>query len=322
MSIKVVVTDCSWGSIDVEKQYLPQDAIVEGYQLTTEEEVIETCYDADAILSEYAPLSSKVLKSLKKCKIISNTAIGFDNIDLKAAEELGIAVANVPGYCAHEVADHAMALILSTCRNISVYDRSVRKGEWNLEAGLEMDRLEGQVLGLAGFGRIPQFAAKRAQGFGFKVIASDPYIKQEYADTLGVKMVELDELLAESDIISCHIPLMKDTIGYFNKEKFDKMAKKPIFINTSRGKLVNEDDLVKALENKQIKAAALDVLIDEPPLKNNKLLTFENVTITPHAGFFSKTALYEVRSRSAMNVVNFFNGDFDKISIVNKVIKK
>lgn len=322
MSIKIVVTDCSWGNIDVEKEYLPQDAIVESYQITTEEEVIKACSDADAILSEYAPLNGKVLKSLKKCKIISNTAIGFDNIDVKTAEELGIAVANVPGYCAHEVADHAMALILSTCRNIAVYDRSVRKGEWNLESGLEMDRLEGQVVGLAGFGRIPQFVAKRAQGFGFKVIANDPYITQEYADTLGVKMVEVDELLAESDIISCHIPAMKDTVGYFNKEKFNKMLKRPIFINTSRGKLVNEEDLIEALENKQIRAAALDVLIDEPPLKNNELLKFDNVTITPHAGFFSKTALHEVRSRSAMNVVNFFNGDFDKISIVNKVIKK
>jgi D-3-phosphoglycerate dehydrogenase len=321
MSIKIVVTDCSWENIDVEKQFLPQDAVVEAYQLTTEEEVIKACSDADAILSEYAPLSSKVLKSLKKCKIISNTAIGVDNIDLKAAEELGIAVANVPGYCAHEVADHTMALILSTCRNIAVYDRSVRKGEWNLETGLEMDRLEGQVLGLAGFGKIPQFVAKRAQGFGFKVIANDPYVKQEYAEGLGVKLVEVDELLAESDIISCHIPAMKDTVGYFNKEKFDKMVKRPIFINTSRGKLVNEKDLVEALENRKIRAAALDVLIDEPPSKNNKLLTYDNVIITPHAGFFSKTALREVRSRSAMNVVNFFYGDFDKISIVNNVIK-
>ncbi len=321
MSLKIVITDCSWGDIDVEKEFLPKDATVEGYQLKTEEEVIEKCSDADAILSEYAPLNGRVLKSLKKCKIISNTAIGFDNIDAKTAENLGVAVSNVPGYCAHEVADHTMSLILATIRNIVVYDRSVRKGEWNYEIGLEMDRLEGQVLGLAGFGRIAQFVAKRAQGFGFKVIANDPYIKQEFADSLDVKLVCLDELLAESDVISCHIPAMKDTIGYFNKEKFDKMSKNPIFINTSRGKLVNEDDLADALENKKIRAAALDVLIDEPPKKNNRLLNFDNVIITPHAGFFSKTALREVRSRSAMNVSNFFNKDFSKINFVNKAVK-
>ena len=320
MSIKIVVADCSWGNIDVEKEYLPQNAIVEGYQLTTEGAVIEACSDADAILAEYAPLSSRVLKHLKKCKIISNTAIGFDNIDIKAADDLGIAVANVPGYCAHEVADHTMSLILSSCRNVAVYDRSVRNGEWNYEIGLEMDRLEGQVLGLAGFGRIAQFVAMRAHGFGFKVIANDPYISQAFADTLNVKLVEVEELFAESDIISCHIPAMKDTIGYFNREKFDKMAKQPIFINTSRGKLVNEEDLVEALENKKIRAAALDVLIDEPPCKDNKLLNLDNVIITPHAGFFSKTALREVRTRSAMNISNFFKEEFSKVNFVNKVI--
>ena len=143
MSLKVVITDCSWGNIEVEKEYLPEGAVVEGYQLTTEKEVIEACSDADAILSEYAPITAEALKSFKKCKIISNTAIGFDNIDVKAAEELGIAVANVPGYCAHEVADHAMSLILAVSRNIVVYDKAVRKGEWNYEIGLEMDRLEG-----------------------------------------------------------------------------------------------------------------------------------------------------------------------------------
>ncbi|HNT04026.1 MAG TPA: C-terminal binding protein [Bacillota bacterium] len=319
MSLNVVITDCSWGNIEVEKEYLPENAVVEGYQLITEDEVIEACSDADAILSEYAPITAKALKALKKCKIISNSAIGFDNIDVKAAEELGIAVANVPGYCAHEVADHAMSLILAASRNIVVYDKAVRKGEWNYEIGLEMDRLKGQVLGLAGFGKIAQFVAKRAQGFGFKVIANDPFIKQEYADSLNVKLVEIDKLLAESDIISCHIPAIKDTIGYFNKEKFDKMAKCPIFINTSRGRLVNEEDLADALENKKIRAAALDVLIEEPPTMNNRLFTFDNVIITPHAGFFSKTALREVRSRSAMNVTNFFQKEFNKINFVNKI---
>jgi D-3-phosphoglycerate dehydrogenase len=316
MSIKVVITDCSWGDIEVEKRYLPENAVVEGYQLKTEEEVIRVCADADAILSEYAPISNKVLKSLKKCKIISNTAIGFDNIDIKAAGDFGIAVANVPGYCANEVADHTMALMLATSRNIAIYDRTVRNRKWDLDVGLQMDRLEGQTLGLAGFGRIAQYVAARAQGFGYKVIASDPYIKKEFAETLNVEMVEIDELLAKSDIISCHIPAMKETVNYFNKEKFDKMIKNPIFINTSRGKLVNEEDLTEALENKKIKAAALDVMVEEPPNFNNKLFTFDNVIITPHAGFYSKTALVEVRSRSAMNVTNFFHNEFDKINFV------
>jgi D-3-phosphoglycerate dehydrogenase len=322
MKLKIVVTDCSWENIDVERKYLPQNAIVEGYQCKTEEEVIEVCKDADAVLSEYAPLTRKVLESLNKCKIISNTAIGTDNIDVNAASEMGIAVANVPGYCVNEVADHTMALILSSSRNIVKFDREVRKQKWDIAEGYSLKRLDGQTLGLVGFGEIARQVATRAQSFGMNVLAYDPYVKQELASSYNVKLVELKKLLAESDIISSHLPLNNSTFKFFNKDKFSKMEKRPLFVNTSRGGVVDENDLIEAIETGVLSGAALDVLADEPPCFSNKIFKLDNVIITPHVGFLSETALEEVRKRSAQNVKNFFNKKYKLVNFVNKAINK
>jgi len=314
--MKIAITDCSWNSIDVEKKYLPKDAQVDGYQLTTEDEIIEKCSDVAAILSEYAPITRKVMQALKNLKIVSNTAIGYNNIDVEAAKELGIKVANVPGYCAYEVADHAMALILATLRNVVVYERLVRKQIWDITKAPIVRRLAGQTLGLAGFGNIPQFVAKRAKGFEFEILAYDPYVPQSKADQFGVKMVSIEELLEKSDIISCHMPLLPATKDFFNAEKFAMMKKKPVFVNTSRGGLVNEDDLCAALKSGQVGYAALDVMAKEPPVFSDEIFKLENVILTPHSAFYSEESLEEVRRRSAQNVTGFFSGDTSHINFI------
>lgn len=319
--MKVVIADCSWGSIDVEKKYLPPDAEVVGRQFRIEEEVLAECVDADAILAEYAPFPRSVLEKLKKCKIISNTAIGYDNIDVTAAAELNIAVANVPGYCSYEVADHAMALLLALNRNIVGYERDVRRGVWDVNSFvMPIRRLAGQTLGLIGFGGIAQKVAARAKSFGLIVLAYSPSVSREFAEARGVQLVELEELLSSADIISVHLPLKASTAGFLNKERFGLMQKKPLLINTARGKVINEEDLIAALDSGLISGAALDVMADEPPDFASPLFKFENVIITPHAGFYSETALEEVRRRSALNVTNFFAGDYSDINIVNKDI--
>ena len=315
MPLKIVITDCSWGGIEVERKHLPKDAIVEGYQCKDEDEIIDVCKDADAILAEYAPFTKDVLKQLKKCKIISNTSIGVDNIDASAANDLGIAVANVPGYCTYEVAEHTMALILAYRRNIVTYNCTVKNNVWDIGAVPPMRRIAGQVLGLVGFGSIAQNVAIRAKSFGMRVIthSSTP---PELIHSYGVESVELDYLLHESDIISSHVPLNEKTIGFFDKKKFQSMKKIPLFVNTSRGKVVNEEDLVEALEKRYISGAALDVLAEEPPAESNRLLKMENVMITPHAGFYSIEALEEVRRRSALNIVNYFNKNYQDINFI------
>lgn len=316
--MKIVITDCSWNSYDEELRHLPSDAQTVCAQIHNEEDLIRVCGDADAILSEYAPLSATVLRQLKKLKIISNTAIGVDNIDVAAAKELGIAVANVPNYCAYEVADHAAALMLASLRNIVVFERKVRSGVWDINDAPPMQRIAGQKLGLLGFGRIPQMVSERAKGFGIEVKAYDPYLPPEVAAGFGVELVSMDEILEDSDIISCHLPLMPQTAGMINKDVFDKMRKKPLFINTSRGRVINEGDMIEALKSGRIKAAALDVLESEPADFSSDIFKLDNVIITPHAGFFSTTALEEVRRRSAQNVANYFKNDFTDINFIVK----
>lgn len=315
--MKIVITDCSWASYDVEQKFLPADAEVKCCQISTEEELIAECKDADAILAEYAPLSKRVLSELKNLKVISNTAIGVDNIDVPAAKELGIAVCNVPGYCAYEVADHAMALMLACLRNVVVYERKIRQGIWDINDAPKMDRIAGQKCGLLGFGRIPQMVAKRAQGFDMEVYAYDPYVKPEVAEKAGVKLVgTIDEIMEICDVISCHLPLLPSTEGSINKAVFDKATKHPIFINTSRGKVIDEADLVEALKSGQIRGAGLDVIASEPADFDSDIFKMDNVVITPHAAFYSETALFEVRSRSANNVSNYLKGDYDKVDFI------
>lgn len=303
--VKIVVTDCSWGNIDVEKRYLPSNAVVELYQCKTEEEVIRACKDADAVMSEYAPITDKVLCSMKKCKIISNSAIGTDNIDVETAKKLGITVVNVPGYCDNEVADHTIALLLSLSRCVTRYKEMIDRKIWDIDCGCELRRLSGQAMGLVGFGRIARCVATRAAAFGLRLVAYDPYVTREIGDKFNTKLTNIDEVLETSDIISCHLPLLKETFHFFDSDKFRKMKKKPIFINTSRGKVVDIEALYKALKDGLLKYAGLDVLENEPPSFQESIFEIDNVIITPHVGFYSKEALFEVRRRSAQNITKF-----------------
>lgn len=315
MPIKIVIADCSWNSIDIEKSQFPEDWIVEGHQCKTEEELIRVCKDADGILAEYAPVSRKVLETLANCKIVSNTSTGYDNIDASAAREMGIAVANVPNYCTGEVADHTMALILAGCRNIVRYNQSIRSGVWDQDAVPPMNRIAGKTLGLVGFGHIARAVAHRAQSFGLRVITYTS-VPDEIVKAAGVEPADLDTLLMESDIISSHIPFTEKTADFFNKAAFGKMAKKPLFINTSRGKVVDEEALIEALNQGIISGAALDVLRSEPPDFSSPLFSMDNVIITPHSAFYSIEALQECRERSARNVRDFIEGRTEAVNLV------
>lgn len=315
MSIKIVIADCSWNSIAIEKSQFPEDWIVEGHQCKTEDDLIRVCGDADGILAEYAPVTRRVLEHLQHCRIVSNTSTGYDNIDAAAAKELGISVANVPNYCTGEVADHTMALILAGLRNIVRYHESIRQGIWDQDAVPPMHRLQGNTLGLVGFGHIARAVATRAQAFGLRVITHTS-VPEVILQAHNVRRACLDELLGVSDVISSHIPFTEKNAGFFNKEAFVKMARKPYLVNTSRGKVMNEDDLVEALELGLISGAALDVLQNEPPDFSSPLFAMNNVIITPHSAFYSVEALEECRRRSAQNVLNFIEGRTDSVDLV------
>jgi len=292
----------------------------------TEEEIIEKCKDADAALAIYDPFTDKVFASLPKLKLVSVVSIGFNFIDAVAAKKYGIAVCNNPMYCVEEVANHTLALVMALNRQLFQYNKEVKVDNvWSaLTQKGKIKRLNKQTFGLVGFGNIARRVAKRMQATGCEVIAYDPYIKQDFADQFGVKMVELNEIYERSDMISLHVPLNPDTEKMINKAAFDKMAaKKPIFVNCGRGGLVDEDALYDAIVQGKISGAGLDVLVSEKPDLKGEYARFanlgENVILTPHAAFFSDDAAYEQKLFACQNLRNFFTGNGDKVPVVNGI---
>jgi D-3-phosphoglycerate dehydrogenase len=289
----------------------------------SEDALIEKCKDADAVLAVYDPFTDKVYSALPKLKLVSVLSIGFNFIDADAAKKYGIAVCNNPHYCVEEVADHTAALTLALNRKLFEYNKAVKVDKvWSSTAQKgNIKRMCTQTFGLVGFGNIARRVAKRMQGFGCTVIAYDPYIKQDFADQFGVEMVELDEIYKRSDMISLHVPLNPSTEKMINAQAFDKMAaKKPIFVNCGRGGLVDEDALLEAIEKGKISSAGLDVFVSEhPDLENSPFVSKENVIITPHAAFFSDDSNYEQKTMAVQHIIDFFEGNGDKVPVVNGI---
>lgn len=317
-SWKVVITDCDHGSIEEEKEEFARiggELILA--QVRGEEELIRACREADGLINQYALLTRRVLEHLPKCKVVARYGVGVDSIDLKAATDLGIVVANVPDYCIEEVAGHAVALILTLARKTAFFDRSVKSGRWDFHLGVPINRMKGKSLGLIGSGRIGLEVAKIMSAFGIRVQAYDPYLTESPE---GIQLREFETVLSESDFISIHCPLNESTLHLIGEKEFKKMRKKPILINTSRGPIVDEKALVRALEEGQISGAGLDVLEKEPPETGNPLLRMENVILSPHAGFYSVESISELKRRTAKNVSEVLQGRWPGTA-VNRDVK-
>lgn len=271
-SWKVVITDYEFSSLEIEED------VFDGHniefikaQCKTEDEVIEACKDADAILNQYAPITSNVIASLGKCRVIARYGVGVNTIDLKAASSKGIHVCNVTDYCKDEVSDHALSLMLAAARKISLLNHSVKNLNWDYKQSIPIYRIRGRKLGLVGFGNIPQMLAIKAATLGLAVYAYDPYASKELADHHDVKLVDLDTLCGISDFISIHAPLTNETEGMISTEQFKQMKKDAFVINTARGSIIDEEALIEALDNNRIHGAALDVIEKEPLEVNNPL---------------------------------------------------
>jgi len=325
---KVVVTTpfADEQLLSVAKDMLKGKAEVVFDPVHSEEDIIEKCKDADAVIACYDPFTDKVFNALPKLKLVSVISIGFNFIDAVAAKKYNVAVCNNPFYCVEEVADHSAALLLALNRKLMQYNKEVKVDKvWSaLTQKGKVKRMCTQTFGLVGFGNIARRLAKRMQGFGCEVIAYDPYIKQDFADQFGVKMVELDEIYKRADMISLHVPLNPETDKMINKAAFDKMAaKKPIFINCGRGGLVDEDALYEAITQGKISAAGIDVLLSEAPDLNGEYARFaelgENVILTPHAAYFSDDSNYEQKVMAVQHIIDFFEGNGDKVPSVNGI---
>jgi D-3-phosphoglycerate dehydrogenase len=306
----IAITDSPFPNLDPAKKALARlDPEYRMAASASADDILAAARDADAVLVTYAKLTGDILRQLKKCKAIGRFGLGVDNIDLPAAKECGIAVNYVPDYCLREVSDHAMALLLALARKVSFSNALVQSGRWEVPPIVPLRRLEGQVLGLVGFGNIPRALAPKAKAFGLKVLAYDPYIAQDKADALGVESVSFDDLLARSDFISVHAPLQPATRGLMNAKAFAKTKKGAVLINTARGPLVDEPALVAALDSGQLGGAALDVVTTEPLAKDSALLHRDNVVLTPHTGFYSVEALEELQTKCATDVAQVLSGE-------------
>src|SRR5882762_9528627 len=273
------------------------------------DDILAVAHDADAVLVTYAKLPGELLKELKRFKAIGRFVLCVDNIDIPAAAQLGIVVTYVPDYCLREVSDHAMALLLALARKIPLSNKLVQSGRWEMPAVAPLRRLEGQVLGLIGFGNIPRAVAPKAKAFGLKVITHDPFVSKDVLASAGVEGVSFDDLLARSDFVSVHAPLMPATRGLINAAAFAKMKKGALIVNTARGPLIDEPALIAALDSGHLGGAALDVVATEPLAKDSPLLHRDNVILTPHTAFYSVEALNELQTKCASDVARVLAGE-------------
>ncbi len=313
----VVITDCDHGTIEEEKEELGRmGAELILAQVKEEEDLVRVCREADGLINQYAPLTRRVLQNLPRCKVVARYGVGVDSIDLKAATDLGIIVANVPDYCIDEVASQTIAMILTLIRKTAFFDQKVKSGQWDFRQGVPIHRIRGKTMGLIGSGRIGMEVARRISAFGVRVMAFDPYIKKTDEE---IELTNLDALLKDSDFISIHCPLNESTRHLIGEKEFQKMEKKPLLINTSRGPIIDEKALIQALVEGRISGAGLDVFEKEPPDPENPLLKMENVILSPHVGFYSEESISELKRRTAKNVSDVLLGKWPK-SVVNREV--
>lgn len=306
--MKVIITDCDHENIDIETKVLSEAGIeFELKCARTEEEVIEQCRGADIFIVQYAKISEKVMNALPELKYVVRYGVGVDTVDVEAAGRHGIQVGNVPDYGMNEVADHALALMLSMLRGVYKMDQFTKTSGWDYTEAIPIRRFSEQTVGIVGLGRIGKNFAKKASALGFRVIGFDPMTKA--GEMIGeTECVGFEELLAQSDAISLHCPADGNR-NLFDRKAFGKMKDSAVIINAARGGIINEEDLDCALRENLIKGAALDCMESEPMTPDSLIFKNENLIVTPHMAWYSEEAAAELKRKAAEEAVRFAKGE-------------
>ena len=280
------------------------------FQASDDASLIAGLRDVDLVLNRrFGRFDASILSQMDRCRAIVQPSTGYDVIDVDAATEHGIAVINLPFQCLDEVANHALAFILALNRKLDVSQAQVRAGVWNPRGLLPIGPLTGETLGLLGFGNIARETGRRAQIFNLNVVASDPFVDPALARAINVELLSLDEVLKRSDYVSCHLPLNPHTYHSVSEAQFRQMKPSAIFVNTARGRVVDEAALIKAVQNGWIAAAGLDVLEQEPPDPSNPLLHMDNVMVTPHLAGTSDATPPRQRRQMIESIVAYVKGE-------------
>ena len=301
--MKVLIADYNYPDVELERRIL-EDAGLEllEAQCRSEEDVIEAGSGVSALLTQYARITARIMDELPELRLVIRYGVGYDIVDVEAARERGVWVANVPDYGTEEVAVHALSLALSLLRHLPLYDRDVRAGRWHSTSTGPLHRLKNATLGVVGLGRIGGTFARRASPWFGRTLGCDPYLEDD-AWPEGVEPATLEEVFSQSLVVSLHPPLTDETNNFIDRSLLERMPEGSYLVNTARGGLVVMEDLLWALEDGPLAGAGLDVLPQEPPPPDHPLLGNPKVILTPHAAFYSLEAEEEVRRKAAQNVV-------------------
>ncbi len=287
----------------------------------TEEEILAEAQGAEILLDMLQPITAKILRGLPRLKAVIRSGIGVNNIDVATATELGIMVCNSPDHCIQEVANLATTHLLNAVTLLSQYGALVHAGKWQILP--PPHRISSMTLGLIGFGNIARLVSRRIQAFGSKVVAYDPFLPDSIFQEFQVEKVELDALYARADMISIHVPLFPETMHMLNQEAFEKMKDGVVIVNTARGPLICEEDLIAALKSGKVGAAGLDVFESEPITSpEHPLASLPNVCCTPHVGYRGVEAFAELEEKMAQCVVTLAKGELPYNCVNKKQLAK
>jgi len=316
--MKIVMLDRMGTDFSLEKKVFREEGatfIVTYFK--DADELRSIAWDADILMFNDANISKDIIESLDKCKMIIRYGIDYDTVDLEAAGKKGIYVCNAPSYGIYDVAEHTMALLLSVCKHIPLADTCARTGKWSADHVKKVRRLRGKTLGLVGFDKIARVVAARAKAFEMEILVSDPYSSAESAEADGARLVDFPTLLENADYVSLHSPLTAETRHMMGMPQFKLMKKEAVLINTGRGGLVNENELIFALLSGEIAGAALDVFETEPLSPQSKLIGMDNVVLTPHVAWNSYEGENDLHQEVTNNVVRVLRGE-TPIHVVNE----
>ncbi len=310
--MKIAITDYSFPDLSVEEAILQPagHTIVAWKEKRAAADLPVLVADADAVITQFAPVNADVIASMQQAKVIVRYGIGVDNVDLAAARAKGIPVCNVPDYCIDEVADHTLAFILATTRQVVANSNCVKAGKWGLAATLsDMKALKDLTIGVVGFGRIGREVVTRLKAFRCRILVHDPIAKGSEIEAAGAKAVTLRELLSQTDVITLHCPSTPETRGMLNEESIGKMRAGVTIINLARGDLIDPAALTAALQSGHVAAAALDVFNPEPIPSDHPILKMDNVIVASHVASASVPAVRKLRETAAKLALMAVSGE-------------
>ncbi len=308
---KIAITDYTFGNLDVEQAILgPAGCQVASGQCRTPEALIELTHDADAVITQFAPVTAEVIGRMEKARVIVRYGIGYDNVAVDAAKARAIPVCNIPEYCIDEVADHTLAMVLALTRHVVPNALAIRDGQWKLAVPLErMTALREMTVGVVGFGRIGRQVVKRLAAFGGRVLVFDPLVAAAAVQAAGADPAGLEDLLASSDLVTLHCPTNAQTQRMINRESLARMKPGVLLVNLGRGGLVDGQALIEALQSGHVAGAALDVYETEPMPADCPLRSMENVLVHSHIASASARAVHNLRETAAGLALKALRGE-------------